>query len=84
MRHAGAEVIGDADLPDFAREALAGLRRARARLLAGGVAISAYPALRAGWQAEPILRRASRAQPPALSPLGKRMLLIGKVALRKF
>ncbi len=84
MRHAGAEVLGDADLPDFARAALAGLHHAKARLLAGGVAISAYPALRAGWQAEPILRRASRAQPPALSPLGKRMLLIGKVALRKF
>ena len=84
MRHAGAEVLGDADLPDFAREALAGLRHAKARLLGGGVAISAYPALRAGWQAEPILRRASRAQPPALSPLGKRILLIGKVALRKF
>ena len=84
MRHAGAEVIGDADLPDFAREALAGLRRAKARLLAGGVAVSAYPALRAGWQAEPILRRASRGKSPALSPLGKRMLLIGKVALRKF
>ncbi len=88
MRHAGAEVIGDADLPDFARAALAGLRRAKARLLAGGVAVCAYPALRAGWQAEPILRRASRAQPPALSPtlspLGKRMLLIGKVALRRF
>ncbi len=88
MRHAGAEVIGDADLPDFAREALAGLRHARARLLADGVAVCAYPALRAGWQAEPILRRASRAQPPALSPtlspLGKRMLLIGKVALRRF
>ncbi len=88
MRHAGAEVLGDADLPDFAREALAGLRHARARLLADGVAISAYPALRAGWQAEPILRRASRGKPPALSPtlspLCKRMLLIGKVALRKF
>ncbi len=88
MRHAGAEVLGDADLPDFARAALAGLRHAKARLLADGVAVSAYPALRAGWQAEPILRRASRAQPPALSPalspLGKRMLLIGKVALRKF
>ena len=84
MRHAGAEVLGDADLPDFAFHALAGLRHAKARLLAGRVAVSAYPALRAGWQAEPILRRASRAQPPALSPLGKRMLLIGKVALGKF
>ncbi len=84
MRHAGAEVLIDADLPDFASHALAGLRRAKARLLAGGVAVCAYPALRAGWQAEPILRRASRGQPPALSPLGKRMLLIGKVALHKF
>ena len=84
MRHAGAEVLGDADLPDFASHALAGLRHAKARLLAGGVAVSAYPALRAGWQAEPILRRASRGNLPALSPLGKRMLLIGKVALRKF
>ncbi len=84
MRHAGAEVLIDADLPDFASHALAGLHRAKARLLAGGVAVCAYPALRAGWQAEPILRRACRRQPPALSPLGKRMLLIGKVALRKF